>query len=136
MNYKTMLLCAVIGASMQSAWGMDGDVPRVLARSNSDDDLISSFSSKPNQNPNQNSNSNAIVKPEISDTARLAAAMEVLGKNMERMAIAQESQAKLQKDIIEGQKELLAAQKEMTNAVILIHNVNQTDARKMLRKVE
>ncbi len=23
MNYKTMLLCAVIGASMQNAWGMD-----------------------------------------------------------------------------------------------------------------
>ena len=32
MTYKTILLCAVIGASMQSAWGMDKELAQETAQ--------------------------------------------------------------------------------------------------------
>jgi outer membrane receptor for monomeric catechols len=60
MNYKTMVLCAVIGTSMQNAWGMNEDNTAL----------------KPN---GQN---NPMLKPEASDTAQLAAKLKELEETL------------------------------------------------------
>ncbi len=76
MNYKTIMICAVIGTSMQSAWAMDA-----------------------NQNANDNN------KPvEISEIAQLAAAMAAAFKGLETTIV--EDLREIRKDLREVRQDL------------------------------
>ena len=146
MNYKTIFLGAVIGVSMQNAWGMDGTWKksgllddssdsedsdssgevimtkarvRQCARIKNLEDTINNKNQQSYTNTNNNNNNaNMPVAPNATNSnnpppyapssaplvendsiARLAAAIEAMNENMERMVIVQDKQVKLQQEM-------------------------------------
>ena len=119
-NYKKIMICAVIGASMQNAWGMYrqgyNQFQYPQQRSNvSNNNNQPSYPNAPLKSPSNsirpsnNNNANMPVAPNATNSnnpppyapssaplvendsiARLAAAIEVMNKNMERIAASQD----------------------------------------------
>jgi hypothetical protein len=96
MNYKTMMMCAVLAGSMQNAWGMyraggyEVINPRNSGQNSPSAPLMSpSNSIRPSNNNNppssSNNNNNSVPKQEISEIAQLVAAITTLNLNVETM---------------------------------------------------
>ncbi len=93
MNYKTMILWALLAGTMQNAWGMQGGNPQYMPSA----PLMSpSNSIRPRNNPLPysdnnamqpavNNNNNAVSEQVISEIARLTAALEALNTRVANM---------------------------------------------------
>lgn len=81
MTYKTILISAILAGSMQQAWGMEQKA---------------------------NGNNNPIEKKEVSDTARLAAAMEQLNLTLQagfvNLSTALDNQTRKLDNLVKVQK--------------------------------
>jgi hypothetical protein len=110
MNYKTIFLGAVIGASIPNAHGMyqqgynQSQYPQ--QRSNVSNNNNANMPVAPNatnsNNPPPYAPSSAPLV-ENDSIARLAAAIEAMNKNFERMAIAQENSNKILDELVKAQ---------------------------------
>lgn len=126
MNYKTIMISALLAGTIHQAWGMQNQNQQYLQWQAASAPLMSPSNSilpSNNNNPlphsNTNNNNGSVPKQEVSDTARLAAAFEQLNLTLQKGFTDLGASLDRQAEKID---DLVKVQMIMTQTLVSIYN--------------